>query len=117
MSYSVDFRKKVVEEITIHSQRKKDTSKKFRISRSTLYDWLSKYNENESLEKKKYERKNAKINDVELKQYVEKYPDFTLEEYGEYFNVHSTSIHKALKRLRISYKKKRQHIKSKIRKK
>ena len=49
MSYSVDFRKKVVEEITNHSQRKKDTSKKFRISRSTLYDWLSKYNENESI--------------------------------------------------------------------
>jgi transposase len=69
--------------------------------------WKSLLNETGSLAPKKRETPWRKIDPVKLKEYIEKNPDAYLREMAEAFNCRIYAVQKALKRLKITRKKKR----------
>ena len=100
MSYSIDFRRKVL------SVRKKDeltiseVANRFNIGIATVVRWIRK------LEKKPYRRiKPSKIDLKSLAKDVLDYPDAYHGERAERFNVDASAVCYALKRLGVSYKK------------
>lgn len=100
MSYSLDFRKKVMgikekEKLTFEA-----TSERFGIGMRTLFRWQNR------LEAKMTRKKPAtKINMAGLQKDVEEHPDAYLAERATRFGVSITGIFKALRRLKITYKK------------
>lgn len=100
MSYSLDFRKRVM---AIKSEKNltfEKTSKRFGIGIRTLFRWQKR------LEPIKTRNKPAtKINMERLREDVKKEPDAYLSERAERLGVSVTGIFYALRRLNISNKK------------
>lgn len=100
MSYSIDFRRKVLsvrkkEKLTIS-----EVATRFNIGIATVVRWIKR------LEKKSYKREApSKIDLNLLAKDIEKYPDAYHSERAERFNVDASAICLALKRLGVSYKK------------
>lgn len=79
----------------------------FKIGIGTLNRWIRKYLETGSLEAKKRSRyRKRKVEDEDLKEYVEEHPSATLEQMGQHFKVRAVSIWHRLKKLGITRKKK-----------
>jgi transposase len=110
MLYSVDFRKKVMEHLetsTIH-----ETAKRFKVAASAISSWKKLLKETGSLKPIPVSRKPRKIDYVKLREYVEKYPDKYLREIAEVFKVSLRGIDYALKKMKISLKKRPKYTKS-----
>jgi transposase len=106
MSYSEDLRKKVID--YIHSgHTQKSAQNVFKIGSTTIKRWLKQFKETGSLKNKPLNRSHKKINPDTLFEYVTKHPDAYLREIAEHFNCSGEGIRKALKRLKITLKKKR----------
>jgi transposase len=104
MAYSIDLRKKVIEYLARgHTQR--ETSAVFCINLSTVNKWSQQYEKTGNLEDKKPIRKFKKLNPEKLRDYVNENPDAYLKEIGEAFGCSDMAVHKALKRLGITRKK------------
>lgn len=111
MSYSNDLRKKVIEFIEKgHSVA--DASKVFGITRPTIYKWLKKMKFEGSLSDKPPKRMWKKIDPKLLIALVKKHPDFTLLEYSKHFKTSVMAICRALKKLKITRKKRLVFIKN-----
>ncbi len=112
MTYSLDFRKKV---LAIKEEDKlsfTQVAERFKIGRSTAFEW------SKNIEmKKKRNRSAPKINREELIKDVEKYPDSYNYERAERFGVSTSGIQYALKALGFTYKKNAQSPKGRYRKK
>lgn len=106
MSYSIDLREKVIEYLGDgHTQREaRDT---FHISLSAVNRWKQLYQKTGNLEDKKACHKFKKLNPTELKAYVQEHPDAYLTEIGDAFGCSDTAVMKALRRLGITRKKRR----------
>ena len=85
---------------------KKETAEVFKVSHFTLQLWKSQLKETGTLEAKKRKKTWRKIEPAKLKEYVEQHPDTYLKEIAEEFGCSDVAIFKALKRLKISRKKK-----------
>lgn len=100
MSYSIDFRKKVLK---IREKRKlsiEETAKMFEIGTTTIQRWLKK------IEPCKTRNKPATKIDMEaLKDDIRRYSDSYNWERAKRLGVSTSCIFFALKRLKISYKK------------
>ena len=109
--YSICFRKKV---LSIREKEKlsiKQTASRFAIAIRTIVNWLQR------LEPTTKRNKPATKVDMEaLKEDVEYYPDAYLYERASRLNVSRSGIHRALKRLNITYKKNSKSSKSRSRK-
>ena len=104
MSYSIDFRKKVIEFIGKgHTQR--SAAKVFGINKETVNRWYQQYIKTGNLEKKPVSRKFRKIDPEKLKAYIAEHSDAYLKEIGEVFSCSSTAILNAFRRLGITRKK------------
>ena len=100
MTYSLDFRQKVMDYKTKKVLTFEQTSHHFDIGIHTLFRW------NSSLSPYHKRQKSAiKIDMDALKQDVENIPDAYQWERALRFGVHQSTIYYALKRLEISYKK------------
>lgn len=100
MTYSLDFRCKVLK---IRSEEKLsmvETAKRFGVGVTSIMRWVK----NPEI-KKKRTRAARTINMEALKKDVDLYPDAYLKERAERFNVTYNGIWRALKRLNVSYKK------------
>ena len=105
MSYSLDFRKIVVDNIA-SGMSWDQAVQTFSISRHTLGRWLKKHKLGESLEdlpRKPY--KVRKIDSEKLIKILEKTPDATLHELAAEFDCWPHAIHRRLKCLGITRKK------------
>ncbi len=108
MSYSIDFRKKVL------SIRKKkhltleQTAKRFDVGIATVYRWTNRI---EAC--KKRNKPTTKIDMENLKKDLELCPDAYNYERAEKFKVSTSCIFFAIKRLGVSYKKNSSSPKSK----
>ena len=105
VSYSVDFRRVVVENIE-HGKSWEEVMQIFSISRYTLGKWLKKHRSGEGLEdpaRKAY--KVRKIDIALLQQALERNEDATLEELAQEFNCWPPAIYRRLKKLGITRKK------------
>ena len=100
MTYSLDFRKKV---LLIRNKEKlsfAQAAKRFGISVNSLFLWSKK------VEPKQTKNRPAiKIDQKTLMEDIEKYPDAFSYERADRLNVTASGIRSAMKRLKISYKK------------
>ena len=100
MTYSLDLRERVVSFIS-DGGSKSEAIRTFKISRDTIYRWLSM----EDLHPKKHGQRNRKLDKKALRKHVEEYPDMFLHERAEVFGVHTSSISRALKAMKIVKKR------------
>ena len=102
MTYSIDFRQHVLAYKDKHNLTFEKTSEHFAISLRTLFRW------HDNITPCTTRQKPATKLDMDiLKQDVEAHPDDYQWERAKRLNVGQPAIHYALKRLKISYKKKR----------
>jgi len=104
MSYSIDFRLKVVAFLCKgNSQRK--AAELFGINLETINKWYQKYRDTGDISNEPLNRSFKKIDPEKLESFVNRYPDSYLSEIAEEFSCSVAAIHKALKRLGITRKK------------
>lgn len=104
MTYSIDLRRRVVE-FVVAGGSKSEASRRFSICRATVYQWTSL---GEDLSPKRYERTRArKLDERALAAHVEAHPLMLARDRAVIFEVHPTSITRALKRIGIRRKKHR----------
>jgi len=96
MSYSIDLRKRAVSFVNEGGSRT-EAARIFGVSRKTLYHWLHR----DDLTPRKAETRRRKLDKAALLAHVQAHPDLLLRERAQLFNVHESSISRALARLRI----------------
>lgn len=102
MTYSIDLRETVMSFIS-DGGSKSEAVRLFKISRDTIYRWLNA----ETLVPKAHGFRNRKLDKKALRKHVEEHPDMFLHERAEIFGVHTSSISRALKAMRIVKKRAR----------
>ncbi len=114
MSYSIDYRKRVIEYRQEGHTREK-THQVFRVSLIAIREWEKKWRETRDLTPKVANRPYKKINPEKLKAYIAEHPDAYLQEIADEFGCVESAVHKALKRLNIMRKKDKALQRNKIR--
>lgn len=104
MAYSVDLREKAIS-LVERGKSKSEVAELLEIGIATLYRWLKKKAEGESLEAGKNGSFIRKIDPEVLKEYVKKHPDHTLAEMKQNLGFGINSIWYRLKQLKITLKK------------
>lgn len=101
MTYSIDFRKKVLSIKEAEKMSYEEASKFFGISKTTILKW------NKHIIPKVSRNKAATKIDMEaLKEDIKKHPDSYNYERAERLGVSRNGVYYALKRLNVTYKKK-----------
>jgi transposase len=112
MPYSLDLRKRVVDAIHNGMQKKK-ASRLYNVSRQTIYDWLALEKREGHLNPQVGFQKGHShgIKDLEaFREYVDLHPDYTQEEMAKNYNVGSSTIGRAMKKIGYSSKKKESNL-------
>ena len=102
--YSVDLRKRVLEYID-ETQDKIKASQLFKVGIATIYRWIARKTQTGNVipsPKKAYKKK---IDDQKLVTYVMQNPDHFLSEISNHFGTTLQAVFYALKRLKITRKK------------
>ena len=94
MTYSVDLRKTVMSFLS-DGGSKSEAVRTFKISRDTIYRWLNA----EDLRPKKHGSRHRKIDMEALRRHVEADSDMFLHDRAKAFNVSTSAMHYAMKRL------------------
>lgn len=100
MSYSIDFRRKVISVRKAEGLTIRETAKQFRIGKASLVRWLKRLEPKNSTPRHRKRDKNALAKDVE------QHPDAYQRERAERFGVCQKAIWQALKKIGLTYKKK-----------
>ncbi|MGI4851679.1 MAG: IS630 transposase-related protein [Janthinobacterium lividum] len=108
--YSIDLRERVLLYIDAgHSQRQ--AGEVFNIPRQTIYNWQRLKGQTGGLKMRRSGHRRAlKIEEDALRQAVENRPDDYLYELAKVFKVSPSGIYRALKRYKITRKKRRSFI-------
>jgi len=110
MSYSIDYKKRVLS-YKEEGHSFKELYEAFRIPSTTYYAWKGQLEMGVFGVKIKQTRRR-KINPEELKLVVEGKPDAYLREIAEKFGCSIAAVHARLKKMKITYKKRRLPIRS-----
>jgi transposase len=111
MSYSKRYRERTIEYRQAgHSLEA--THQVFKVSKSTIQKWEKQLKETGNLEKKDLHRSFRKIDPEKLKAYVAAHPDAYQSEMAEAFGCSESGIRDALRRHKITRKKRRSAIRS-----
>lgn len=107
MTYSIDFRKKVLKIKDKEGLSFSDVAKRFGISKSAIFRWSKKL-ESQGTRNKPWKKlsKEGLIKDIE------QYPDSYSRERAERLGVSASGIKYAMKRLAVTYKKNTKSSKS-----
>ena len=116
MGKSIDLRKAAVE-YHLMGHTLKETSEIFGVGKSTISEWTKKYKETGDLSNKPLNRSFKKIDPEKLREYVKNHPDATQQEMAEVFNCSDSAIGKALRKNKITRKKRLHYIVNKTPKK
>lgn len=104
-AYSNDLRERVIKNYE-EGMPKEKLVEVFKIGISTLNRWIRNYLKTGSIEARKRNRyRKRKVEDEDLKKYIEANPSATLEQIGKHFKVRAVSIWHRLKKLGITRKK------------
>ncbi|MCL1912239.1 MAG: IS630 transposase-related protein [Leptospirales bacterium] len=106
MAKSVDFRKRVLEYYIDEGHTIRETASVFKVSKTTIESWKSLLDETGSLEKRPLKRTFKKIDPEKLKAYVNEHVSDTLSEIAEHFGCTIHAVDQALRKHKITYKKK-----------
>ena len=116
MSYPTKYRERTIE-YRKEGHTLEETHQTFKVSMPTIRKWEKQQKEKGHLEKKPLARAHKKLDPEKLSAYVAEYPDAYLSEIAEVFNCTDTAVHKALKKLSITRKKRQSAIVSRTLKK
>lgn len=116
MSYPEKYKKRVIE-YREEGHTLEETHNIFKIAISTIRGWEKQYREEGNLKQKTPKRPFKKIDPEKLRTYIQKHPDAYQKEIAQEFNCTQKAVSKALKRLKITRKKRVNVLKNKIRKK
>ena len=100
MTYPLKFREHVLKVQKEEGLSLAQTSERFKIGRASLVRWHARIDPCLTRDKKA-----VKIDMQALEEHVRDHPDLSQKERAEHFNVTQSSIHYALHRLGITYKK------------
>lgn len=100
MSYSIDFRRKVLQIRQREGLSLEQAAQRFGIGKQTVYNWTKRL-----IPMKNRNKGATKLDMAALAEDVRKYPDSYHFERAQRFNVSTRGIGYALKRLGVSYKK------------
>jgi len=116
MAYSIDLRKRVMNYIAEgHSQE--EASRKYEVSVSAIKEWKKLHIETGSLSKKKLNRLPRKYTSEKMAEILAEQPDAYLSEIAEQFENGSISgVHTALKRMKITVKKRQKSSRNAVKK-
>jgi transposase len=104
MAYSVDFRRRAIEN-RIEGHSDKELYKAFKVHPATVTRWQKLQERTDSLKPEYRKTRKRKIDMQELERVVERKPDLTLPELAKIFNCTKQAIDAALKRAKITRKK------------
>ena len=104
MAYSVDYRKRAIE-FYKEGHTQAEVFEVFKVHPKTLRDWKTRMEIGQLKPNYPKTRKPRKLPPNELIQYLKEHPDAFLEEIGEYFQCSAEAVRKALKKLKITRKK------------
>ncbi len=113
-AYHVDLRQRVVNCVR-SGKSMAETSRIFKVSEDSVQRWMKLVKDN-NLAPKKVGGNNRKIDEKALKSLVEKNPDKLQYEMAQELGVKQTGICRALKRLKLTRKKRAHFTKSEIKK-
>ncbi len=113
MSYPKKYRERTIE-YRQAGHTLEETHQTFKVSRSTIQKWEKQLKETGNLEKKELHRTFRKINPEELKAYVAEHPDAYQSEMAEAFGCSESGIRDALRRNKITRKKRQLATRSRI---
>ena len=116
MRYGIDLRKKVIAFLE-NGGTYREAARVFGITMYTISEWKKLLKETGSLEYKKRQNTFKKIDPARLSRYVEDHPDAYLKEIAEEFNCSAPAIFMALKKLKITLKKRSKLIEKEMNKK
>ena len=114
MAYSLDLRKKVLDQRKTHTLE--ETHSAFNISISTILDWEILQKETGSPKKRPLNRSFKKIDPIALAEFIIEFPDSYLHEMAEHFNCTTTAVFYALENQKITFKKLKFDIVKRMRK-
>ena len=109
MAYSVDYREAAIE-FKQSGHTFAELKEVFKITPRTYYQWLELLENTGSLQFRNASERQGKIDPEKLQQALEEKPDAYLYELAEKFGVSKTAIHKRLKKLKITLKKRHSPI-------
>jgi transposase len=115
-AYSVDLRERVLSYLK-REDDKKAASELFDVGIATVYRWVKQQKEKGHIEPHRREYVYRKLDYNLLSQYVKEHPDAFLLEIAEHFSVTEQAIFYALKKLKITRKKKTSFTRNGMRKK
>jgi transposase len=104
MAYSIGAREMVMK-FRDNGHTLTETFQEFGVSISTIRDWEAIRAVNGSLAKRELTRSPSVYKSEELQAYIAENPDAFLKEIAGHFGGSITGVHDALKRERITYKK------------
>lgn len=104
MSYSKDLRERAVK-YRMSGHTLKETSEVFEVGINTISQWEKKYKETGDLSDKPVNRGFKKIDPGKLILFVKENPDAFLKEIAEEFACSTEAVRKAMKKLKITRKK------------
>ena len=104
MRYDIKFRKRTIEYLESGNSYRK-TAATFGISPNTLNTWLKEYREHGEFPIKPKPANNTKLTEEALLEYFAENEDSYQEEVAKHFGVSQSGISRALKRLKITRKK------------
>lgn len=113
MSYPKKYRERTIE-YRQAGHTLEETHQTFKVSRSTIQKWEKQLRETGDLEKKELHRTFRKINPEKLKAYVAEHPDAYQSEMAEAFGCSESGIRDALRRNKITRKKRQLATRSRI---
>ena len=103
-AYSSDLRERVIHYLE-KGHDKKSAADFFSVGIATIYRWVKQKKVTGNLAPKRRERTYQKIDNQRLKEYIEAHPEHFLREIAKEFSVTEQAIFYALKRLKITRKK------------
>jgi len=112
MSYDKKYRERAV----LHRMEGKtleETSKTFQIGTTTLKKWEKEYKAGGDLSKKPLKRSAKKVCPTKLREYVRENPDAYQTEIAEIFGCSQSAVSQAMKKSKITRKKRRFDTESK----
>ena len=107
--YSVDLRARVLRFLETNKD-KKAASQLFQVGIATIYRWIARKKDKGHIQPTQRKYAYKKIDDQKLIDYVEANPDHFLSEIAAHFSLTTEGIFRALKRLKITRKKRLRFI-------
>lgn len=116
MSYPTKYRERTIE-YRQEGHTLEETKRTFHVSIATIRKWEKQMKEEGHLEKKPVQRSFRKIDPEKLRSYVEEHPDAYQSEMAKEFRCSESGIRDALKRLKITRKKRQPAIRNRMQRK